>query len=77
MSDLQVIALPMGEFTFGPHDPWPGQSGLVIAYAVRHPGGVFLFDTGFAPPEPELDSFYATYRVAVRPLLEWRVDRLD
>ena len=46
-----------------PDDPWPGQAGLVVAYAVRHGGGVFLFDTGFAPPEPELDEFYARYRV--------------
>ena len=66
--DLDVVALPMGEFTFGPDDPWPGQTGVVVAYAVRHPGGVFLFDTGFAAPNPELDEFYATYEVRPQAL---------
>ena len=66
--DLDVVALPMGEFTFGPDDPWPGQTGVVVAYAVRHPGGVFLFDTGFAARNPELDEFYAKYEVRPRTL---------
>ena len=68
--DFQVIALPLGEFTFGAADPWPGQAGIVVGYAVRHRAGVFLFDTGFARPEPELDTFYASYQVQVRPVLE-------
>src|SRR3972149_10740665 len=67
---LDVVALPMGEFTFGPDDPWPGQTGVVVAYAVRHPGGVFLFDTGFAARNPELDEFYATYDVRPQALPE-------
>jgi glyoxylase-like metal-dependent hydrolase (beta-lactamase superfamily II) len=67
---LDVVALPLGEFRFRPNDPWPGEAGLVIAYAVRHAGGVFLFDTGFAEPEPELHTFYEQYRVEVRPLLD-------
>ena len=55
-----------GEFTFPlDGDEYPGQTGLVVAYAIRHPGGVFLFDTGFAPAGPELDEFYV--RWAVRP----------
>jgi N-acyl homoserine lactone hydrolase len=58
MTDLQVIALPMGEFTFRPEDPWPGQTGVVVAYAVRHPGGVFLFDTGIGLGNAEFDAYY-------------------
>jgi len=46
----------------------------VVGYAVRHAGGVFLFDTGLAPPEPELDTFYAKYRVEVRPVLDALAD---
>jgi N-acyl homoserine lactone hydrolase len=53
-----VIALPMGEFTFRDDDPWPGQTGVVVAYAVRHAGGVFLFDTGFGLGNDELDAYY-------------------
>jgi N-acyl homoserine lactone hydrolase len=67
---LDVVALPLGEFRFGPDDQWPGEAGVVVGYAVRHPGGVFLFDTGFALPEPELDTFYEQYRVEVRPVLD-------
>ena len=58
MSKLKVIALPMGEFTFRDDDPWPGQTGVVVAYAVRHPGGVFLFDTGIGQGNKEFDDYY-------------------
>jgi glyoxylase-like metal-dependent hydrolase (beta-lactamase superfamily II) len=62
---IDVVALPLGEFTFAPEDPYPGQSGVVVAYAVRHPGGVFLFDTGFGFGNAELDRYY---QVRARPL---------
>ncbi len=68
-----VTALPLGEFTFGPDDPWPGEAGVVVGYAIRHPAGVFLFDTGFVliePGDPDLDEFYAKYRVKPRSVLE-------
>ena len=58
MSGLQVVALPMGEFTFAPDEPYAGQTGVVVAYAVRHAGGVFLFDTGFGFGNEELDTYY-------------------
>jgi N-acyl homoserine lactone hydrolase len=58
MSDVEVIALPMGEFTFRPDEAWPNQTGVVVAYAVRHPSGVFLFDTGFGFGNAELDDYY-------------------
>ena len=67
---IDVIALPMGEFTFPEGGDYAGQSGVVVGYAVRHPGGVFLFDTGFALREPELATFYDKYRVQPRPVLE-------
>src|SRR4051812_30089815 len=56
MTEGHVIALPMGEFTFRGDDPWPGQTGVVVAYAVRHPGGVFLFDTGIGQGSAEFDA---------------------
>ena len=58
MEQPLIVALPMGEFTFRPDDPYPGQTGVVVAYAVRHPGGVFLFDTGFGFGNAELDAYY-------------------
>ena len=38
----------MGEFTFAfRRGEYEGQTGLVVAYAIRHAAGTFLFDTGF------------------------------
>ena len=67
-----VHALPLGDFTFGPDDPWPGEAGLVVGYAIRHSSGVFLFDTGFVLPEPDddVDDFYVKYRVQPRSVVE-------
>ena len=70
---IDVTALPLGDYTFGPDDSWPGEAGLVVGYAVRHAAGVFLFDTGFvlAPgDDPDLGEFYDKYRVRPRPVLE-------
>jgi glyoxylase-like metal-dependent hydrolase (beta-lactamase superfamily II) len=63
----------MGELTF-PADGglYPGQTVVVVAYAIRHAGGVFLFDTGFREGAPgddeELREFYARYALRTRPL---------
>jgi len=58
MIDLRVLALPMGEFTFPAEEEYAGQTGVVVAYAIRHPAGVFLFDTGFGFGNDELDTYY-------------------
>ena len=63
---IDVLALPMGEFTFPQGEDYAGQTGLVVAYAIRHPGGVFLFDTGFGSNN-ELAEYY---RVRARALPE-------
>jgi glyoxylase-like metal-dependent hydrolase (beta-lactamase superfamily II) len=55
---LEVLALPMGEFTFAKDEPHAGQTGVVVAYAIRHPAGVFLFDTGFGFGRADLDTYY-------------------
>ncbi len=66
---LRVQALSMGEFVFPEGEQYGGQTGVVVAYAVRHGDGLFLFDTGFAPPpDPELDEFYRRWQVEVRDL---------
>jgi glyoxylase-like metal-dependent hydrolase (beta-lactamase superfamily II) len=66
---LEIIALPMGEFTFAPGEEYEGQTGVVVAYAVRHPGGVFLFDTGFGFGNDELDAYYKVRARAVPDVL--------
>lgn len=67
MDDPQVIALPMGEFTFPADEEYAGQTGVVVAYAIRHQHGTFLFDTGFGFGNQELDDYY---RVRARRLPE-------
>jgi len=54
----RVIALPMGEFTFPEAEEYAGETGVVVAYAIRHAGGTFLFDTGFGFGEAWLDDYY-------------------
>jgi glyoxylase-like metal-dependent hydrolase (beta-lactamase superfamily II) len=70
---IEIRALPLGDFTFPAHGAWPGQAGVVVGYAVRHPGGVILFDTGFVlddRSDADLTEFYAVYKVRPRPLVE-------
>ncbi|HUG29237.1 MAG TPA: N-acyl homoserine lactonase family protein [Candidatus Limnocylindria bacterium] len=65
-SPIDIVALPMGEFTFPEGGDYAGQIGVVVAYAVRHPNGVFLFDTGFGTNN-ELAEYY---KVRARDLAE-------
>jgi N-acyl homoserine lactone hydrolase len=58
VDEPQVIALPMGEFTFPPVEEYAGQTGVVVAYAIRHAAGTFLFDTGLGFGNEELDDYY-------------------
>ena len=60
----------MGEFTFPPAEEYAGQTGLVVAYAIRHPGGVFLFDTGFGFGNAELDDYYQVRARALPDVLD-------
>jgi N-acyl homoserine lactone hydrolase len=61
----QVIPLEMAEFRFADDEPLAGQTGVVMAYAVRHAEGTILFDTGFGFGNSELDAYY---RVQARRL---------
>lgn len=55
---IDVVALPLSEFTYEPDHRYAGETGVVVGYAVRHPAGVFLFDTGFGFGNAELDTYY-------------------
>ena len=57
VTDIEVIPLELGTFRF-PEAELAGRRGVVMGYAVRHPGGVFLFDTGFGFGNQELDATY-------------------
>lgn len=64
MSEVDVIPLELATFRFSARD-LAGRQGVVMGYAVRHPDGVFLFDTGFGSGNAGLD---ATYHPVPRPL---------
>lgn len=66
-AEVTVHALPMGEFTFAAGEEYAGQTGVVVAYAIRHGNGVFLFDTGFGFGNQELDDYY---RVRARDVVD-------
>jgi N-acyl homoserine lactone hydrolase len=49
--------IELATFTF-PDPEMAGREGVVIAYVVRHRGGILLFDTGFGFGDAELDASY-------------------
>ena len=62
----EVLPFDAGTFTFPEDEPWRGEQGVVVAHALRaRDGRVFLFDTGIAEGDPELD---ARYHPVERPL---------
>jgi N-acyl homoserine lactone hydrolase len=54
----EIVPLEVGTFTFPADEPWPGEEGVVVAYAIRRREGVLLFDTGFGFGDPFLDERY-------------------
>jgi glyoxylase-like metal-dependent hydrolase (beta-lactamase superfamily II) len=68
MTELEVIPLELATFRF-PDPELAGRQGVVMGYAVRHPGGVFLFDTGFGFGNAELDEIYAPVPRPIREVL--------
>jgi N-acyl homoserine lactone hydrolase len=62
----EILPFDAGTFTFAEDEPWAGEEGVVVAHALRaRDGSVFLFDTGIAEGDPELD---ARYHPVERPL---------
>lgn len=54
----EIVPLDVGTFTFPADEPWPGEEGVMVAYAIRRREGVLLFDTGFGFGSQELDERY-------------------
>lgn len=54
----EIVPLDIGEFRFPDDEPWAGELGVVVAYAIRRREGVLLFDTGFGFGSPELEARY-------------------
>jgi N-acyl homoserine lactone hydrolase len=67
----EIVPLELAEFRF-PDPELAGRRGVVMGYAIRHAGGVLLFDTGFGFGNAELDE---TYHPEPRPIAEALADR--
>jgi glyoxylase-like metal-dependent hydrolase (beta-lactamase superfamily II) len=57
VTDIQILPMELSTFRF-PDPELAGRRGVVMGYAVRHPGGVLVFDTGFGFGNAELDQTY-------------------
>lgn len=66
VTGIEIMPLELAGFRF-PDPELTGRRGVVMGYAVRHRGGVLVFDTGFGFGNPELDEVYAPVG---RPILE-------
>jgi N-acyl homoserine lactone hydrolase len=55
---IDIVPLEMGTFTFADDEPDAGQQGVVMAYLVRHAGGLLLFDTGMGFGSQLFDDRY-------------------
>lgn len=65
----QIIRWRVG-YVIGPEGhPLAGRRIMVCAYLIRHPDGVFLFDTGIGA-DPEVDALFRPVRWPLEPLLD-------
>jgi N-acyl homoserine lactone hydrolase len=63
----EIVPLDVGTFTFAADEPWAGEQGVVVAYAIRRREGILLFDTGFGFGSRELDE---RYHPVARPMAD-------
>lgn len=64
---VEVHRLDLGYVIQPDISPLAGERCPILAYAVRHPGGVLLFDTGLGDPHLVIDQIYQPAR---RPLTD-------
>ena len=64
---IRVESLHVSDFVHPDGSPLAGRPGIVMAFAVVHPDGVVVFDTGIGVGDPEIE---AAYRPTVRALPE-------
>jgi glyoxylase-like metal-dependent hydrolase (beta-lactamase superfamily II) len=70
MTAISIVPVPLGEFRFAADEPYAGEVGVVVGYAVRHAAGTLLFDTGFGFGNDELDAHYRVQARDVTQALE-------
>jgi len=65
----EILPLDVGTFTFPADEPYAGELGVVVAYAIRRREGVLLFDTGFGFGNAFLDERYHPQGPLMRDVL--------
>ena len=58
LSLADVIPLHLADVTFPDFHPLSGQGGPIFGFAIRHPDGVFLFDTGAGSDSEGINAAY-------------------
>ncbi len=58
MTPDDVIPLHLADVTYPPSNPLAGQEGPVFAFAIRHPDGLVLVDTGIGEGNAWIDENY-------------------
>jgi N-acyl homoserine lactone hydrolase len=67
--DVEVHRLDLGHVVQPDTSPVAGDRCPILGYAVRHPRGVFLFDTGLGAPHPLIDELYRPARMSLAAAL--------
>lgn len=68
--DASILPLRLAELRLPEEERWPaGKPFPIVAHAVTHRDGVFLFDTGFGTGNAELDELFSPERYPIRDTL--------
>jgi glyoxylase-like metal-dependent hydrolase (beta-lactamase superfamily II) len=65
-----VITLHLADVTFPEWHPLRGQRGVVLAFALRHPSGLILYETGIGPDNRAVDRYYQVVHRSLEAELE-------
>ncbi len=65
-----VMPLHLTDWTAPDSHPLRGTRGQVFAYAVSHPAGLILFETGFGRDNPRIDELYQAVHRPIQAELE-------
>ena len=66
---IRIEAFEVARFSHPAGGPLAGRTGIVMAYAVVHPAGLLLFDTGIGTGEADIEEAYHPVVQDLRSLL--------
>ena len=69
---IRIEAFEVARFSHPAGSPLAGRTGIVMAYAVVHPAGLLLFDTGIGTGDADIEEAYHPVVQDLRSLLAGR-----